>query len=488
LNAGPRVYGPPLDAAVIATTWLGMVKLRTWVREWWSLDLIPGDNILQHLVVAPHLYLAGLVVPVWLMSLWVNRTYDDLRQIPNQALLIRLIRATVMATLLLTWGIFALGMATASRTLLLAFPVASVATLFSTRMAMRAWLRRHHRDRVNILVIGHTHDAAPLLESLVRNESRWGQRVYGVVRPGLGPPGEDEAWESGAVTDVGDRRIPVLGRLAELPQVLETHPVHKVFLTGRTWETSSLRRIADCCEELGVEFSMDANFLGLRVAVAELQDFEGWSVLSFSSTPTNGEAIVAKRLLDIAGALVGLISLSPFFFITALALKLEDAGAPIFFGQTRSGLYGKTFTMWKFRSMVVNAEALKEKLAAQNEMSGPVFKMKRDPRITRVGALIRKLSIDEFPQFWNVLVGEMSLVGPRPPIPAEVVEYERWQMRRLSMRPGITCIWQVSGRNEIDFETWMKLDLQYIDNWSLAMDMKLLLKTIPVVLRGSGAS
>jgi lipopolysaccharide/colanic/teichoic acid biosynthesis glycosyltransferase len=144
--------------------------------------------------------------------------------------------------------------------------------------------------------------------------------------------------------------------------------------------------------------------------------------------------------------------------------------------------------MLKFRSMVIDAEAQKAKLEAQNEMSGPVFKMKADPRITRVGAFLRKSSIDELPQIWNVLRGEMSIVGPRPPLPAEVARYERWQMRRLSMRPGLTCIWQVSGRNKVDFDNWMRLDLEYIDSWSLFLDIKLILLTFPVVLTGRGAS
>jgi lipopolysaccharide/colanic/teichoic acid biosynthesis glycosyltransferase len=143
--------------------------------------------------------------------------------------------------------------------------------------------------------------------------------------------------------------------------------------------------------------------------------------------------------------------------------------------------------MHKFRSMVVNAEALKESLIEKNEAGGAVFKMKDDPRITRIGRIIRKTSLDEFPQFWNVLVGEMSLVGPRPPIPAEVTRYQRWQMRRLSMKPGITCIWQVSGRSNIPFEEWMRLDLEYIDNWSLFLDLKLLLLTLPAVVTGRGA-
>ena len=144
--------------------------------------------------------------------------------------------------------------------------------------------------------------------------------------------------------------------------------------------------------------------------------------------------------------------------------------------------------MHKFRSMSVDAEAQKATLEQQNERSGPAFKIKNDPRVTRIGKFIRKYSLDEFPQFWNVLVGEMSLVGPRPPIPSEVVRYERWQMRRLSMKPGITCLWQVKGRNNVDFDTWMRLDLEYIDNWSLFLDLRLLLETVPAVIRARGAS
>jgi exopolysaccharide biosynthesis polyprenyl glycosylphosphotransferase len=276
--------------------------------------------------------------------------------------------------------------------------------------------------------------------------------------------------------------------LRDINQILEKHPVHQVFLTGRAWDKEILYTIADSCEELGVAFSMDANFLGLRVAKAELNDIEGWSVLSFTSTPSSEEAMIIKRLMDMLGAGIGLLLLSPLLLLTAILIKIQDPKGGILFGQERSGLYGRTFKMWKFRSMVRNAEALREELEAENEMDGPVFKIKRDPRITGIGRFIRKTSIDELPQLWNVFVGDMSLVGPRPPIPAEVEKYERWQMRRLSMRPGITCIWQVSGRNNIDFDTWMKLDLQYIDNWTLFLDVKLLLKTVPVVLLRQGAS
>jgi exopolysaccharide biosynthesis polyprenyl glycosylphosphotransferase len=194
-----------------------------------------------------------------------------------------------------------------------------------------------------------------------------------------------------------------------------------------------------------------------------------------------------KRLFDIVASALALWLLLPLFVVVVALIKLTSRG-PVFFRQTRVGLHGRTFNMLKFRSMVVNAESLKASLAAQNEQAGPVFKMRRDPRVTSIGRFIRKYSIDELPQLINVLRGDMSVVGPRPPVPDELSKYEAWQRRRLSVRPGLTCIWQVSGRNQISFEDWMLLDMQYIDHWSLARDFQLIFRTIPVVITGRGAS
>jgi exopolysaccharide biosynthesis polyprenyl glycosylphosphotransferase len=230
---------------------------------------------------------------------------------------------------------------------------------------------------------------------------------------------------------------------------------------------------------------MDANFLGLSVARAELEDFDGWSVLTFSSTPQDVEALLVKRIVDVGLSALALLVLSPLLLLVTILVRLD--GGPALFSQERSGLYGKTFRMWKFRSMVVDAEDQRAALEAKNEMTGPVFKIAHDPRVTTLGSFLRRSSIDELPQLWNVLRGEMSIVGPRPPIVAEVKKYQRWQMRRLSMKPGLTCIWQVSGRNDVDFDTWMRQDLQYIDNWSLFLDVKLMVQTLPVVLMGTGA-
>lgn len=196
---------------------------------------------------------------------------------------------------------------------------------------------------------------------------------------------------------------------------------------------------------------------------------------------------VIKRIIDIVASFIGLILLSPLILIVSMLIKLESKGEVIF-KQKRVGLNGKEFYMYKFRSMVINAEELKEQLESQNEMSGPMFKIKDDPRITKVGKFIRKTSIDELPQLINVIKGDMSLVGPRPSLPKEVKKFEQWMMERLEVKPGLTCIWQVSGRNNIDFEDWMKLDIKYVRERSFKLDIKLILKTVLVLLGDKNAS
>ena len=211
--------------------------------------------------------------------------------------------------------------------------------------------------------------------------------------------------------------------------------------------------------------------------------------LDFENESTRGFSFyeIIKRLIDIICSFMGLLAFSPLFIIIAIIIKFTSKG-PVFFSQKRVGKYGREFDMYKFRSMVVNAEELKEKLAAQNELSGPMFKMKDDPRVTKVGKFIRKTSLDELPQLWNVLKGDMSLVGPRPSLPKEVAQFEDWMHRRLEVKPGLTCYWQVSGRNNIDFEDWMKLDIRYVEERNLFVDIKLIFKTIFVLFGDKNAS
>jgi exopolysaccharide biosynthesis polyprenyl glycosylphosphotransferase len=270
----------------------------------------------------------------------------------------------------------------------------------------------------------------------------------------------------------------------QLRKVLDEDVIDHVFV-GAGWSESSLQLVARSCEEVGLPFSVDANFLGLHRSQPDLLDLGISRVLSFSTTPT-AHALGIKRVIDVvAGSLLLILSL-PLMVSIFIIIRIAD-GRPAFFIQTRVGQNGRLFKFYKFRTMVVNAERQVQALSHSNDVSGPVFKMRRDPRVTPIGRFLRRSSLDELPQLWNVLRGEMSLVGPRPPIPSEVARYERWQLRRLSMKPGLTCIWQVSGRSEVDFERWMRQDLEYIDNWSLSLDLKLLVRTVPAVLSGSGA-
>ncbi len=281
---------------------------------------------------------------------------------------------------------------------------------------------------------------------------------------------------------------PVLGSVKDLEHVLSTVPVDEVYIAGNILKQSAeMQAVVKLCENFGIPFALPAYHFRFDRARPIDDKAVTDGNLHFLTHAFQPHQMALKRLFDIVSSSAALAVLSPLLVGVALAVKFTSRG-PIFFKQERVGLHGKTFGMLKFRSMVVNAEELKAKLEALNEQTGPVFKMKNDPRITRVGRFIRKYSIDELPQLINVLRGEMSVVGPRPPIPKEVAKYAAWQRRRLSVRPGLTCIWQVSGRNQISFEDWMYLDMQYIDHWSLKNDINLILKTVPVVITGSGAS
>jgi exopolysaccharide biosynthesis polyprenyl glycosylphosphotransferase len=285
-------------------------------------------------------------------------------------------------------------------------------------------------------------------------------------------------------TDAARLRAPVLGTNTDIESILKEHTVDEVYFAASD-HRSEVQAAIRVCEKLGVPFALPAG--GYRFARAKCTQAVEGGYLHYLSVANKPIQLGLKRLVDIGLSAFALLALSPLFVAVAIAVKLTSKG-PIPFRQQRVGLRGRTFYMLKFRSMVVNAEELKSKLVAANELTGPVFKMKRDPRVTRVGRFMRKYSIDELPQLINVLRGDMSLVGPRPPLPSEVAQYEAWQRRRLSVRPGLTCVWQVSGRNQISFHDWMRLDMQYIDHLSFAQDIGLILKTIPVVLMGRGAS
>ncbi len=283
------------------------------------------------------------------------------------------------------------------------------------------------------------------------------------------------------------RDVPFLGKLDALREIIATCQIDAILIAVEPDDLKYVQPAFDVAEQMGVTICFMPEMFGPKLARVRPGFLKGLPILMYRAVPECRTRLFVKGLMDRIGALVGVILSAPLMLAAAIAIKLDSRG-PVLFKQVRSGLNGKPFSFYKFRTMVCNAEDLKEELKEHNEMSGPVFKIKDDPRITRVGRILRKYSIDEFPQFFNVLKGDMSLVGPRPPLPKEVAEYEPWQHRKLSVRPGVTCLWQINGRNKIDFEDWMKLDLEYIDNWSLWQDAKILARTVPAVLKTDGAS
>ena len=281
------------------------------------------------------------------------------------------------------------------------------------------------------------------------------------------------------------RDIPLLGHPKELKEIISLQQVDYVIVAVELDELPQAKESALLAEQMGVAVVVMPQLFDLKLSRFKAIEVGNIPAVKYSSAPVGKFSLSFKGLTDRTGALVGLILFLPMMIAAAIAIKIDSRG-PVFFRQIRSGINGKTFKLWKFRTMENDAEKKKAELLEKNEMSGPVFKISDDPRVTKVGRFLRKYSIDEFPQFMNVLMGDMSLVGPRPALPSEVAGFEPWQHRKLSVKPGLTCLWQADGRNSIDFEDWMKMDLKYIDNWSLWEDTKIIARTIPTVLKGSG--
>ncbi|HLN53775.1 MAG TPA: sugar transferase [Lentimicrobium sp.] len=324
----------------------------------------------------------------------------------------------------------------------------------------------------NIVVIADS-SSVDFIEKIIQNNN-WGYNINTIIS------------DSPIVDEIFGSRIRIIEDLSSLSYILRQEVIDEVLYCRNKIDQDEIKELIYTCEEIGVVFKMQSSFFHMSSTKTNLTYYEDTPFLTFSNTPSVKFSHNWKLLLDILASVFILLIWSPIILIIAFAIKITSKG-PVIFKQKRVGLRGRTFEIYKFRTMVVDAEKQRHLLETKNEMDGPVFKIKDDPRVTKIGKFLRKTGLDEIPQFFNVLNGDMSLVGPRPPLPSEVKQYERWQLRRLSMRPGITCIWQIApNRNNISFNEWMKLDLQYIDSWSLKLDLILLFKTVQTVIKGSG--
>jgi exopolysaccharide biosynthesis polyprenyl glycosylphosphotransferase len=432
-----------------------------------------GDGFPALLPFEQHWPLLPEALLLWIGVASVLNVYDTYRTRGLWTELHRLGKALCAVAL----GVAALGWAQkleASRLLLgiyfgLAF-LCLIVNRVAIRLAAHAARRRGYNTR-RYAVAG----SSPLAREIVRTMSghpEWGFEFAGYLVDGTPPDALD--------------RGKILGTLGELELLLRRATLDEVIFVVSRERLAAVEELVLACEERGVSARVCMDLFATRIATRAAEDLDGIPMLSLSPVPTDPFALAVKRALDVVLSAAALCVLSPLLLATAAAIRLDSPG-PVLFRQRRMGVNGREFLMVKFRSMYQDAEARLESLRARNEVSGPVFKMRDDPRITPVGRFIRRTSIDELPQFWNVLRGEMSIVGPRPPLPAEAEQYQRRHVRRLSVRPGITCTWQVSGRSSIGFDRWMELDLSYIDNWSLWQDVKILARTIPAVLSGRGA-
>lgn len=339
-----------------------------------------------------------------------------------------------------------------------------------------AWLRERLERYHYFLIVG-TGPGAHELAALIEESEPLGLRLVGFVHPGTGTP----------PTPSGLRRsYPVLP-LEQVSRVLHNQVVDEVLFAVAKEDLARLEPFMLRCEEEGVKTRVQLEFLPRTFSRVYLENLRHVPLLTFTSTPENELHLAAKRAADVVLAAIAVLVLAPLLVGVALLVRLTSPGS-VLYRQTRCGLGGRRLTLYKFRSMAADADAHRAELEALNELDGPAFKMADDPRITPLGRWLRRFSLDELPQLWNILRGDMSFVGPRPPLPEEVEKYEPWQRRRLRMRPGLTCLWALEGRSRLSFDRWMRLDLAYIDNWSLWLDLKIFLKTIPLVVSGRGAS
>jgi len=466
------------DAFIVSIVFFLAYFLRLHFHAIYKLDIFPSLQVVQTTPAPIAYYFSVLlcIVPLWCIILYWNGIYRSLRTKSFLEIAWIIIKSSFLMMIVFGTIIFSLKLTFVSRAFFVIFMILSSSAILLEKAAIFLIVRRVRRWGYNyrrLLVVGTGTRAAGFINK-VKHHPEWGFKILGVV---------DDEPERG-IKDVNNMNI--IGSINNITDMLHLRAVDEViFMVPR----SRLNHIEDAiysCETEGVKATVALDLFESKLARSRLTELDGIPLLTFETTLAKEWQLFVKRTIDIIVACLAIILLSPLYLVVSIAIKLTSPG-PALFIQKRVGVNGRKFVLYKFRTMYKDTQKKLSSLERLNEMKGPVFKIKNDPRITPIGKILRKFSIDELPQLFNVLVGCMSLVGPRPPIPKEVGQYSPWQRRRLSMRPGLTCLWQINGRNKIKFDDWMKLDLNYIDHWSLWLDFKILIKTIPVVVSGIGA-
>jgi exopolysaccharide biosynthesis polyprenyl glycosylphosphotransferase len=408
------------------------------------------------------LYFGGMYLPLrtrsFLETLWI------------------LIKSSFFANLGFGMIVFLLKLGFVNRGFFLIFAIISFVFLLAEKAIIYVFIHSVRRQGLNqrrLLIVGTGPRAARYI-SKINDHPEWGFKLLGAIddEPGRGIE---------AVNGVK-----IIGTLKDIPNILHSHAVDEVSFVVPRLRLNHIEKAIRECEIEGIRVTIAVDLFDLKIAKAYHDDLDGLPLLTFKTTVPSERDLFAKRVIDFVVSGVCIVLISPVILVTTILIKLTSKG-PVFYRQERIGLNGRRFVMYKFRTMRVGAEQNLAQVDVREEIYEPRWKQTKLQYVTSVGRLLRKFSIDELPQLFNVFWGHMSLVGPRPTLPQEVSQYEAWHRRRFSMRPGLTCLWQVKGRRDIRFNEWMQLDLEYLDSWSLWLDFKILLRTIPAVLFGGGA-
>ena len=452
------------DGVSAALVFLALSYIRFGSEAWMEFWTRTGIDIR----LAAIIFGIGWVVTLWYHGLYRLRVRWQLRTEAKD-----IARSTILYAAVTLASLFVIHRDDVSRLFLLAIFTVQPIVTFVERSILRfafSYLRERGYNTRYMLVVG-TGRLAQDFADLVEARPTLGISVIGHVSvPTEGQP---------VVTR------PILGPIEKIEEIFQSNIVDEVAACLPRESAGFLEPVASLAADEGKTVRIPIDMHEGALLNAREEEFEGLLIRSLVHDGQREAGLAIKRLIDIVGAAVGLVVLSPVMLGTAIAIRLRD-GSPVLFRQTRVGLHGRPFSIVKFRTMAPDAEQRLHEVAHLNERSGAAFKATNDPRLSRVGRTLRKTSIDELPQLWNVLKGEMSLVGPRPPLPSEVVEYDIWHRRRLSMKPGITGLWQVEMRHEPSFDRWVELDLNYIDRWTLWLDLRILLRTMPSVLMARG--
>jgi len=418
-----------------------------------------------------------LITPFWLLILYLIQITEIPRTKPARVLFMEYLQSTILVIILLLIFYFVFKLYKISRLFLIEFAILGFLLLFLSRLIEYHVFKTYRAkgfNQVNIVIIADE-SSLPFIETLLTTKE-WGYRIIAIFTA------------SNVIKEKYEKSIILLPEqyLLVLNDLMEVDILDEVLYLKSKVIPSEVRETVRSCEELGVIFSLRYKDSNIKLTNAIKTTIGDEKFLTFINIPHNLFALTIKKIMDITISLFLIIILSPVLLGISLVIKMTSRG-PAIFKQTRVGLRGRPFSLYKFRTMIADAESLKKQLEAENEADGPVFKIKDDPRVTAIGKFLRKSGLDELPQLFNILKGEMSLIGPRPPLLVETKSYKRWQLRRLSVKPGLSCFWQIKpDRNSIKFEKWMEMDLAYIDNWSLRLDFIILLKTILTVFQRTG--